>query len=180
MKMTLKRVRLAFPALFNPKAVNAGDKPAYSAALIISPKDPQVKLINEALAEVANGKWGAKGPATLKQLQAADKVALHNGDSKSQYEGFENNLFISTRNPARPTVVDRDKTPLTEADGKPYAGCYINAVVEFWAQDNNYGRRVNATILGAQFVDDGEPFAGGGVASEDDFDDLSVEAEDLT
>lgn len=34
-------------------------------------------------------------------------------------------------------------------------------MVEFWAQDNNYGKRVNATLLGVQFVRDGAAFAGG-------------------
>lgn len=182
-KITLKNARLAFPALFEPKAVNAGDKPAFGAALLIPKNHPQVAAINAAIQEAAEAKWGQKAAAHLKALKAADKTALHDGDIKSQYAGFEGNLFVSARNQSRPTVVDRDKTPLAQADGKPYAGCYVNAVLEFWAQDNNYGKRINCSLLGVQFVKDGEAFAGGGVASEDDFDDLAMDDEgddDLT
>ncbi|MDQ9777799.1 DUF2815 family protein, partial [Acinetobacter baumannii] len=51
---------------------------------------------------------------------------------------------------------------------------------ELWCQDNNYGKRINASLRGVQFLKDGEAFAGGGIASEDDFEDLSAadEAED--
>jgi hypothetical protein len=73
-------------------------------------------------------------------------------------------------------VLHSDKTPLTEADGKPYAGCYVNASIELWAQDNNYGKRVNASLGGVQFARDGDAFAGGGAASEDEFDDLTAGA----
>jgi hypothetical protein len=74
-------------------------------------------------------------------------------------------------------VVDRDRTPLTASDGKPYAGCFVNAVVELWAQDNQYGKRINASLGGVQFAADGDAFGGGGVRTEaDDFDDLSVDA----
>lgn len=47
----------------------------------------------------------------LKQIRAADKTALHNGDTKAQYAGFEGTMFVSARNPVRPTALDADKTP---------------------------------------------------------------------
>ena len=182
MKLKLSNVRLAFPCLWEAKTVNGEGKPAFSAAFLIDPADPQVKAINAAIDQTATEKWGAKAPAMLAQMRKADKVALHDGDLKATYDGFPGNLFISARNPLRPTVVGSDKTPLVEQDGKPYAGCYVNAVLELWAQDNNYGKRVNATLMGVQFLRDGDAFAGGGVASDDDFDDVSAgaTADDLT
>jgi len=75
-------------------------------------------------------------------------------------------------------VVDRDRTPLVAADGKPYAGCYVTAIVELWPQDNQYGRRINATLSGVQFERDGDAFGGSAPASADDFDDLSSGAAD--
>jgi hypothetical protein len=180
MKLTIRNARLAFPAIFEAKAVNAGDKPAFSASLIIGKNDPQVKAIEAAIEQAAADKFGPKAAAMLKTLRAGDKTCLHNGDTKAQYAGFEGNLFVSARNPSRPLVVNRDKTPVTQQDGVVYGGCYVNALLEIWAQDNAYGKRVNATLMGIQFVKDGEAFGGGGVATEDDFDDLAMdEAEDL-
>lgn len=33
-----------------------------------------------------------------------------------------------------------------EADGLVYSGCYVNARIELWAQDNANGKRVNAKL----------------------------------
>jgi hypothetical protein len=176
MKLKLNNVRLAFPQLFEAKTVNGEGDPAFSATFLIDPADPQVAAINKAIDAVAAEKWGAKAPATLQQLRKADKVCLHDGDLKATYDGFPGNLFVSARNKLRPTVLNADKTPLVAADGKPYAGCYVNAMLELWPQENNYGKRINATLMGVQFYRDGDSFTGGGVASDSDFDDVTVGA----
>lgn len=173
MKLKLSNVRLAFPALFEAKTVNGEGEPAFSAVFLLDPADPQIKAINAAIDTVAKDKFGAKADSVLKQMRAGDKVCLHDGDSKADYAGFPGSLFISARSKTRPLVLNADKTPLTAADGKPYAGCYVNASVELWAQDNNYGKRVNASLRGVQFLKDGDAFAGGGAASEDEFDDVA-------
>ena len=176
MDLKLKNVRLAFPALWTAKTVGDEDKPSFSAALILPRNHPQVAEIEKVMLAAATEKWAAKGAETLKQLKAADKVLLHNGDAKD-YDGFAGNLFISARNPVRPTVLDANKPPLTEADGRPYAGCYVNVALDVWAQENKYGKRINCTLKGVQFYRDGDAFTGGGVASADDFDDVSVAAD---
>lgn len=175
MKLTLTNVRLSFPQLFEAKTVNGEGNPAFSASFLINPKDPQIKMIQEALETVAQEKWGAKWEAMLKTIRAADKTCLHSGDLKSNYDGFEGMMFVAARNTLRPLVVDGNKTPLVAEDGKPYAGCYVNARIELWAMDNNYGKRINATLLGVQFYKDGESFTGGGVASADDFEIVSAD-----
>jgi hypothetical protein len=174
MKIKLQNVRLAFPQLFKATTVNGEGEPAFSASFLIEPDDAQVKSIEAAIEQVAKDKWGAKAADVLKGMRKSDKTCLHDGDTKSQYAGFENMLFISSRNKTRPLVIDRDKTPLAEADGKPYAGCYVHVSLDLWAQDNNYGKRINASLGGVQFYRDGDAFTGGGAASEDEFDDLGA------
>ncbi|CAH0445686.1 hypothetical protein LMG10661_01870 [Ralstonia syzygii subsp. syzygii] len=173
MKLKLNNVRLAFPVLFEAKTVNGEGKPAFSASFLIDPSDPQIKVLNEAAEQIAKEKWGAKADAVLKQMRAQDKVCLHDGDLKANYDGFPGTLYVSARSATRPLIIDKDRSPLAEADGKPYAGCYVNASIELWAQDNNYGKRVNAGLRGVQFLRDGDAFAGGGAASEDEFDDIT-------
>lgn len=172
MRFKLDNVRLAFPALFEAVTVNGEGKPAFSALLLMAPDHPGVKLIEAALVEVAKDKWGTKAEQTLKQLRAADKVCLHEGDRKAEYAGFEGQVYVSARNQVRPLVIDRDRSPLSASDGKPYPGCYVNAVLDLWAQDNAFGKRINAGLSGIQFVKDGEAFTGGGAAKQDEFDDL--------
>ncbi len=170
MRVHLKDVRITFPQLFDAKQVNGQGEPKFSAAFLVPRDHPQIGEIQKAITEAAAAKWGAKADIELKKLKAADRLAVHDGDAKSDYEGYEGNLFINASNRIRPLVIDGNRAPLTASDGKPYSGCYVNVILEFWAQDNQFGKRVNASLLGVQFSKDGERLAGGAVAAADDFE----------
>lgn len=182
-KLMLSGVRLAFANLFKPTSVESGGELSYSCSLLLPPDHKQVKEINAAIEAVGVEKWGAKWPTVKKEIMAKDRGPLHDGETKASYAGFEGMLFISARTKvsARPTVIDRDKTPLTEEDGRVYSGCYVNASIELWAQDNSFGKRINAQIRGVQFVRDGDAFGGGSPASSDEFDEVTegADADDL-
>ena len=179
MRILLKDVRLAFPNLWKASAPKGGGEEAFSASFILPKTHKQLPEIRKALSELAIEKWGAKGLATYKTLESTGKTCLHDGDSKAEYEGFEGNFFISSRAKVRPSVFDGQRQELTQADGKPYSGCYVNASIELWAQDNSFGKRINAQLRGVQFLRDGDAFAGGGQpADADEFDELGVADQD--
>lgn len=181
MKLTIRHLsdkhfcRGAFlQALFEPQTVNGEGEPAYSGSFLLPPDHPDIKALEAGFAAVAKEKWGAKADAVLKELKMKDRLALHDGDLKADYDGFPGNMYVATRSKVRPTVIDRDRSPLTAADGKPYSGSYVNVIIELWAQDNSFGKRINAQLKGVQFVKDGDSFGGGGVAaSADEFDDIA-------
>lgn len=185
-KLKLNGVRIAFPCLWEPKTVAGEGAPAFSATFIIPKDHPQVKEIEDLITQLATEKWAAKAPAILTQLKASDKVALHNGDTKAGYDGFPGNFFISARNKAKPGVFDNKIDPatgkvgvLSQVDGKPYAGCYVNGTVDIWAMDNNFGKRICASLLGVQFLKDGDAFSGSAPASADEYEAVAEE-EDKT
>lgn len=179
MKLQLKNVRLAFPQIFKAGSFAGGGDPSFSAAFIFPPEHPAKKQVEEACLAVAKEKWGAKWEAIYKTIKAGDKLAIHNGDSKAEYEGYEGNFFVNSRNKIRPTIRDTDgRTELTEADGRPYGGCCVVAHIELYAQDNEYGKRINASLRGVQFYKDGDAFAGGSAAGDDEFESLAVDDED--
>ncbi|MFN7341429.1 MAG: ssDNA-binding protein, partial [Opitutia bacterium] len=111
--------------------------------------------------------------------ESAGKLLVQDGDVKADYDGYPGNLFVNARAKTRPLVIDEQRAPLAEQDGKPYAGCYVNASIELWPQDNQYGKRINASLRGVQFARDGEAFAGGGAADVNDFDEVDAETGDL-
>lgn len=168
----LNNVRLAFPNLFEPRAAQPGQTPKFSAAFLFAPEHPAVQEIKATMTRVAKERWGEKAETIYGQIKAGNKLCLHDGAEKSQYAGYEGNLFVNASNELKPPVVDQRRQPLTIADGKPYAGCYVNAIIDIWAQDNQHGKRINASLMGVQFYADGERLAGGGVASEQDFDEI--------
>lgn len=183
MKIMIPNTRLAFANIFKPKAVQAGDEPAFSCSLLLDPKvnAAAIKAIEAAIEQVAKEKWGAKADTIMKSIRAKGDLCLRSGDEKAEYDGFEGNMYVSARSKTRPTILDRDKTPLTEADGRPYSGCFVNASIDIYAQDNSYGKRINASLRGLQFFKEGNAFGGGAPASADEFDDLGVDetADDL-
>lgn len=173
MELKLNNVRLAFPKLFHPEQVMNQGKAAFSAAFILPRDHPQIPDIVKAMKEVAVAKWKAEGQVMYDQLKAGDKLCLHNGDAKANVEGYAGNFYLGARSYIKPLVLDKDKKHLAEQDGKPYGGCYVNAIVEVWAQQNSNGKRINASLKGVQFLRDGDAFAGGVPAGDDDFDDIS-------
>lgn len=185
MIVKLNGVRLAFADLFQPRSVHGSD-PKFGGAFIFEPGSQNEKKLEQAMKDVATAKWGAKGEKILAKLKDDNRVCMKDGNKKNNkegdiYDGFEGMLYVSTNSDEHPLLLDRDKTELTRADGKPYAGCYVNASIKVWAQDNKFGQRLNATLRGVQFVKDGEAFAGGTPVSEDEFDDLGdgADAEDV-
>ncbi len=176
--LMLKNVVLAFPALAEPQAIGDGE-PAYGARFAIDPKSPLVGEIDAAMLAVAKQKWKEDGEAILDMLRSDKKVAFEKAAYRSKktgkpYEGFEGTYSLGSRNAkTQPTVFDQYGAPVTTKSGIEqllYSGCRVNAKVEFYAQDNSFGRRINCSLLGVMFAGDGERFGGGSApASADDF-----------
>lgn len=176
MKVKLENVRLAFAALFEPKTVGGEGDPRFSAAFPIEPGSANAKRLDEAVKAVAAEKWGKKADGILDELRKKGRISYRQEPLSKDgevYDGFEDMHSLNASNKVRPLVIDRDRTPLTAQDGKPYSGCYVYATVDVWAQDNSFGKRVNATLTGVQFCRDGDAFGGATTAKQDDFDDLA-------
>jgi hypothetical protein len=170
-KIILKNVRISFPSLFK-KAVFNGEETGFEGTFLLD-KETQADQIESIQAQIkelikTNLKGAKLGP---------DKLCLRDGDLV-EYDGYANHFSLKASSKKRPLVIDRDKSPLVEDDGRPYSGCYVNASIELWAQDNNYGKRINATLLGVQFFKEGQPFGDGSSGSVNDFDAFGSDDED--
>jgi len=177
MKITIKNARLSFPDLFQPRPFQAGDPPKFKGTFLV-PKDSEMaKAIDAALEAVAKAKWPKDWQKVLARIRPnPNKCCWQDGDTKS-YAGYDGMMAFSASNKVRPGLFDRDKTPLVETDGKLYAGCYVDAIVELFAYDNS-GAGISASLSGVRFVKDGEAFSGGRAASAADFEDLGVDESD--
>jgi len=164
--ITIKNARLSFPNLFK-KAVFEGKEGKYEATLLFPKSDTETyNKIMDAI-EAAKKEGKVKVPDS--------KLCIKDGD-EFEYDGYAGMWAVKAGNTKRPTVINRDKTPLVEEDEVVYAGCYVNGIINLWVQNNQYGKRINANLLGIQFVKDGEPFSDGAkVAGVDEFDDIDEE-----
>jgi hypothetical protein len=160
-KIKIKNARLSFPSLFQHATFDGTSTDKYEATFILD-KVEHADLIKQLQAQIDGH------IKDLKKKLPADKICLKDGDELERPE-FEGKMTIKASTKKRPLVIDRDKSPITEDDNKVYAGCYVNGIISLWAQNNAYGKRVNAQLDGVQFCQDGEPF-GDGAVSVDEFD----------
>ena len=170
-EVILKDVRLSFAQIFRAKAFNDDDDggtPKFNCSFLIDKVKgkPAIDTVKAAIREVARAKWGDDIPK-LKP----DKFCLRDGDNE-EWDGYAGCMYVSASNARRPTIVDRDRRALSEDDGRAYSGCYVNAVIRVWAQDNKWGKRINASLEAIQFVRHGEAFGARPVDAEEAFDDL--------
>lgn len=185
MNLKLQNVRLSYPNLFEPKAGPEGGDPKYNAAFLMDKDNnaPEIQAMRDGILTVAKATWGndkvkwieGKGLAVQKPdgKAAIIKTCLRNGEEKPDTTGYENVMFFNAGNKMSIPVVDKNPSiALTKHDGKPYAGCFVNVSIRLWAQDNQFGRRVNAQLQAVQFSAEGESFGDAPVNAETVFSNI--------
>jgi len=171
-------VRLGFPHLYQPH-VNPNfpeGKPSYSADVIIdNAKDggAQWKACEATISAMAAAKWPDISAQVLAHIHGDSKLrCFGKGEEKLDKttmlprDGYKGMLFVSGRNTdLAPDLFDQqgkqiDPTNALDTESpKFYGGCYVNAAVKFWLQDNQYGRAIRCELVALQFLADGTPFA---------------------
>lgn len=157
MVIKLNNVRLSFPQIWTPKAFKSDQTPSFSATFLLHKKDnaKDIKALKVALGETADDKWPSGRPGAL-------KICLHEGSEKDHIDGYTSDiLYIGTgaKMSDRPRIFDKDMSEIDPMQqSKVYAGCYVNALITLWAQDNEWGKRVNAQLDAIQLVRDGPAF----------------------
>jgi hypothetical protein len=161
-------VRLSFAHIFEPVSVNGGD-PKYSASLII-PKDDMktIAAIQQAIKaayDTGKSKFGANPPPLAKL-----KTPLRDGDEeRPEDEAYANAMFVNANSNTAPGIVDLARKPITDSN-VVYSGCFVRAMINFYAFNKNGNRGIAAGLGNIQKVKDGEPL-GGRTRAEDDFSD---------
>lgn len=172
--------RLSFgDGIWAASAFEPGQTPKFGASFLVPKSDKKtIQLIEDTILAVANEKWPGKGKQVIDSIRNNPlKFCFQDGEQKAdKYEGYAGHMVISAINKQRPAVVDRNPTiTLVQADGRPYSGCYVVAKIDFWAQDNKYGKGIRAQLNVVQFDKDGDAFSGGAPIRTDDLEDLSLE-----
>lgn len=134
---------LSFPHVFQPRAVNPGDDPKYSASLLIAKNDPQLAQVQQIIEqEKANGfpsGFPVNGKICLKDCAVEP---AYSGDSR-----FHNYMVISMNNNDKPLIVDMNLQPLMDP-AKVFAGAIVWVSVGIQAYNKPVNKGVGAYING--------------------------------
>jgi len=161
----------------------------YAATFVIDPASENHKKIMAAYELAAKDVWGKNWKTTWDECWGRPKECAYLKGDRKEKEGYQGMMVLSGKRDKDSQgpilVIDRSKNPetgkffkLTQEDGRPYPGCYVNAEVELWCQKPPTPG-IRCTVLTVQFVKDGDAF-GGARPSADDFEEVvDEEAGDL-
>jgi len=160
--LIVENVRLAYPHIFAKGSFQGKENDKYDAKLIL---DPEVNAADIERLKKVMGELVA-GPLKGAKLNA-DKLCLTEG--KEDREETNGMLVLSASNKTQPIALSaHSMDPVSEeqaaAAGILYGGCYVNVKISLWAQDNAYGKRINANLIAVQHHAEGDRFGGGNMS----------------
>jgi len=153
----IQGARLSYPHLFQARSIQAGDEPKFSAAFLIPKNNPAIPAIQAAIEVEKGTKWGASVPPSVGST-------LYDGDTNPKYNTDPNNhghyvLNTSSKADRKPKVVDQNVANIIDTS-RIYAGCYVNAEVDFYPYDMGVSKGIACGLLAVQLVAEGERLDG--------------------
>ena len=188
----LKHVRIAFiDELFEPGQYEGKGDFRHTATFIVEPGSANDKAIQAAIESEAKTAWGKNAASMLEDLRGDKKAFSYQKNKKDKagdiYDGFKNMYALSgvrKQKDGSPLFLHNVKDPstgkaqrLTGKEGVIYAGCYVNAKVEMWAQQGTH-RGMRCGLLGVQYDAPGDSFGGASRATDDGFEAIEAEETD--
>lgn len=181
--LTLKRVRLSFPSIFEKKQTSEDGKPKYSLSVLMDPNTAQgkanIQAVKDMQTRLAKATWKDNWEKVLKAtewdrrlLRPGDKATNSEGDI---YAGYEGMYFVSASNTRNIKVLNRNKSPAGPEDQERfYGGCYVDVVLSCYTVTDRKkgGNGLFATIEIVRWVADGEAFGAAPVDEDEYLDDL--------
>ena len=180
-QITTGKVRLSYANIWTPKAMNEGQEPKYSVALLIPKTDKETldKVKAAMKAAIDQGESILKDPKTGK-MPTSVKKTLYDGDGEKPNGGeygeeCKGCYVLNTSSKQKPLIVDKNVEPILDQT-EVYSGSYARVSVNFYAYNNSGSKGIGCGLGNIQKIADGEPL-GGRTRPEDDFD--AIEDDDL-
>ena len=183
----LSNVRISFPKLVEPKTTKSDDgkvRTSWSADFILAPDSPQFKQFMQQCMTLATAEWKERTQTILGMIQSDRKSRCYgNGAEKISkttllpYDGYDGNAYVSAISNRQPQMIQPNGQPVDATNSMAYmavarsiyGGCYVNAAIRIWIQDNTHGRAVRCDLVAIQFSKDGDAFGAGGADVTDMF-----------
>lgn len=167
--ITGRHTRLSYAQLFEPKGFD-GQKPVYSASLIIPKDDKQTLDAIRTAIKIAyeNGAYKLRGNGKSVPALEDINLPLNDGDKKRPNDSaYANCFYINAKNAEQPKLFGMDgEEVLSRSD--IYSGCFARCKISFYCYNRNGNKGIACSLLGLRKAADGKPL-GGSICTADDF-----------
>lgn len=168
--------RVSFPWLVEPQKTTNQDGStslSYNCDLIFPPTDAGYAKFMQEYARLAGEKWKENAQAAMQQIHLDRKKRCYaQGEEKTNsktfqtLDGYAGMVCITTKTPRQPQIIDsqgkqidvKNDLAIRAEASKIYGGCYVNAVIKPWLQENKHGIGVRCDLIAIQFREDGPAF----------------------
>lgn len=165
----------SYPHLDKPWAKNETDRKKFSITGL-APKETHAEakslLVDEINKLLVSSKIGKL---------AGEHKFVRNGDDSGKDENEGKWVIKCSENPERRPSVRTTRGTLMEIEDiaeTVYPGCIVNILLRPWAQNNQHGKKINANLIGVQFVRDGERLGEAPIDDEGAWDELDEDLGD--
>ena len=178
----LSNVRLSFPHLIDPqKTINeqtGKERISFNAEFIMPPNHPAYAEFMKEYQALAVEAWKQHANAVMTGIHNDRKLRCYgteadkiNKKTYTPYDGYVGNVYLTAGRDTQPKVIDPQGKPVDPSNTmqiqvllrQMYGGCYVNAAIKPWLQDNKFGRGIRCDLVAVQFLKDGEAFGEGDV-----------------
>ena len=163
--------RANFVSLFEARENPFSGKKNYEVTCMFQKDGETHKAILRAMQEAAKAKWGEKAEAIYKKAIGSTNTRMLQEDEKT---GLMRIVCRRKESDGMPAVVDGRLQNISPKDGKPRSGDECAFKISVYAYDQNGSRGFTNTLLGVQFIKEGEPFGGAPVASSEGFETIET------
>jgi hypothetical protein len=175
------RGRLIWARLFEAEAMEEGNEPSYSCAILFK-EDTNLKSVRKAIQASIDDMNTWKG-----KLPRKGQVCLMEGDEIDDIVAEEKYPYIETGDVilklrryekyGPPQLWDQKVEPI-ESPSEMYSGCHVLGDVEFFAWERKTSSGVSCRLNGLQKVREDEPLGGGKANTEDSFSKVETDDDD--
>lgn len=175
------KFRVSYPSVFRTKHNSLSGKDEYVVEALFPKDETDLAPFKAAIKAAIIEKWDSIEKSPMKKKSF--KMPIKDGDEMDnpEYAGHWVMSFKSNGK-YKPNVVGTKKGPdgkfLPITEKEFYGGCYARAVVNAYGYDVEVNKGVNFGLGNIQKLEDGERFGGSFAAAEDDFGDISEEADE--
>jgi hypothetical protein len=185
--ITTPPIRVSFPTIFTPRAIEQGQTPKYSIVLMFDKTNADHLAALKALFTEAQAAFNAKWPANADgtpnakapriPLKGHDKSPFKDGDTACNSQGiplseknpeYAGHFVVRAASTTKPLVVDRATQEVLDS-AAVYGGCWCKVNLNPYAYDTAGNKGVTFGLNGVQFWKEGDSFGGGRPALSDMF-----------
>ncbi len=179
--LTTPPVRVSYPQVFVPRAIQEGAEPKYGIVLMFDKTNSEhnkfLNMLHAKAQKAMKEKWPDPTKRPRIPIVGHDMSCIKDGDTACNKQGvplieknpeYAGHFIVRAGSKRKPGIVDKGRAEIMDKEAI-YGGCSCKINLNPYAYDTKGNKGVTFGLNGVQFWGDGEAFGGGRPSTEDMF-----------